>query len=805
MRRVIFASACCLLLAVLARNAGAQSMPASTSANFRWNEYTTVERFTDESGFQTILDDPNTLPVTGSGGLNYNSSTITLPLSVFQTLDISVMGEEFFNDANVQVGVAGFFKFFHSIPNSSGPTPAPAITPPSSTSYFLAPNFGDLNHLIMPFWGNLNSAGSGEGIWYNYSSSGTPTLKIEWHVHAPGTQTFKFQAWVILKVVNNSTMHYYATIEFHYDKTEMAGTIWSAPTNGYTYQSGAAVGLKNWGQYDDRLHFIGPYWSNSSGGEDDRNSMMIPPVQNGTDPAYTRVPMHYINSEWVPEWYACTPLQESTSGSASTIFHYKLPPEGYRVKPVDNEILTSNAGAKRRMGDSVKPIFDRGIAAIMTATFKNRGTDSEFNVPVRVDVFRNLALIKTSTDTITALAPGDSIVIAFPDSINTAADSLLPGSYTLRAYHSLSNDQNRLNDTACSDFTIRETADMAPMEILSPSLTVSPSFTHLPIGVPVPIRVRFGNCGTSPATNVRVGYHIRNGSGEVIATVTDSIQGTIVAGDTTTRQLPSWTPVKGGYYYIDVFTALPGDRIRRNDTILSMPNSNFVWWGTSEEHRQAQHIPFIVQVTRDIAVSDPAYSPHIPVTGTTVNGSFQPAILIRNLGSSNATGIPMNLVIRNNGNVSVNMQSAATASLASNGVTEALFNPVTLAPGNYCATVTAIMLGDENPANDSRTWCFTVGGSVGAPEIESDAARLTVYPNPATSEAWIDYRLSRTGTIQCGLFDIYGNQLNTWTEGYSGGDAKMRVDLANVPSGLYAVRMETADGARRVGWIVVRK
>lgn len=797
MRRMIHACACCLLLAMLALNAGAQSMPPSATANFRWNEYTTVQRFTDDSGFQTIVGAFGTQPVSGSDGKAFNNSTIALPVALFQGLDISVLGNRFYGDANVQVSVAGFFKFVSAT--------SPAFTPPSSTSYFLEPNYEDLNHLIMPFWGNLGTTGTNEKIWYNYSAIGPPTLKIEWHVHAPGSPTIRFQAWISLKLVSTSTPHYYATIEFHYDKAGMPAMIWSAPVSGGGYQNGAAIGLKNWGQYDGGAHFIGPYMSNNSGGEDDGNTLMIPPVQNGPDPAYTRVPMHLVGTDWIPEWYACTPLQDATAGPASTIFHYKLPPEGYRVKPVDNEIITSTVSTRRTRSDTSKPTFDRGFPAIMIATFTNRGTDSVFNIPVRADVHKNLTLIKTSVSTITSLAPGDSVVITFPDSVNTVADSLLPGSYTVCAYHSLSNDQNRSNDTACSDFTIRDTIDMAPMEILSPDLTVSPSFTHLPNRVPVPIRVRFGNCGTSPATNVRIGYHIRNGSGEVVAVMTDTIPGTIVAGDTVTRQLPSWTPVKGGYYYIDVFTALRGDRINRNDTILSMPKSDFVWWGTSEDNRQAQHIPFIVQVENDIAVSDPAYSPHIPATGATVVGSFRPAILIRNTGITNATGIPVNLTIRNSNNAIVNTQNAAIPLLGSNGVTEQLFGPVTLAPGNYCATVTTSLPEDENAANDSRTWCFTVGGSVGAPDIESDATRLTVYPNPATTEAWIDYRLPRTGSIRCGLFDIYGNRLNAWTEGYSGGDEKMRIDLAGIPSGLYAVRMETADGARHTGWIVVRK
>jgi hypothetical protein len=91
---------------------------------------------------------------------------------------------------------------------------------------------------------------------------------------------------------------------------------------------------------------------------------------------------------------------------------------------------------------------------------------------------------------------------------------------------------------------------------------------------------------------------------------------------------------------------------------------------------------------------------------------------------------------------------------------------------------------------------FTTGIHVGIDELRSNS--ISIYPNPASSEVQVNFALSKPGAASIILYDINGKQLESYQlnhklAGHHSYKFKPGIEL---PSGLYIVKLKTADGTQ---------
>ncbi len=71
-----------------------------------------------------------------------------------------------------------------------------------------------------------------------------------------------------------------------------------------------------------------------------------------------------------------------------------------------------------------------------------------------------------------------------------------------------------------------------------------------------------------------------------------------------------------------------------------------------------------------------------------------------------------------------------------------------------------------------------------------------IYPNPVGSEARVEISLKAPTVVQMTVLNQTGMQLLSTERSYPAGDATLRLDVSNLPSGLYLLKVSTPDGDR---------
>ncbi|MEM7087854.1 MAG: T9SS type A sorting domain-containing protein [Bacteroidota bacterium] len=77
-------------------------------------------------------------------------------------------------------------------------------------------------------------------------------------------------------------------------------------------------------------------------------------------------------------------------------------------------------------------------------------------------------------------------------------------------------------------------------------------------------------------------------------------------------------------------------------------------------------------------------------------------------------------------------------------------------------------------------------------DFNSEEIKLNLYPNPATSEITLQHRMVGQGSI--GLFDVMGKQINSIFSGDLGTISTTTFSVTHLPSGIYFVKIGTANG-----------
>ncbi len=86
--------------------------------------------------------------------------------------------------------------------------------------------------------------------------------------------------------------------------------------------------------------------------------------------------------------------------------------------------------------------------------------------------------------------------------------------------------------------------------------------------------------------------------------------------------------------------------------------------------------------------------------------------------------------------------------------------------------------------------------------LESVVA-LTVFPNPSSGDATVQFALDRPQRVTLAIFDVLGRRVLSEDLGVqSAGEATYRLDVAKLPAGLYVVRLDGDAGARATARII---
>lgn len=126
------------------------------------------------------------------------------------------------------------------------------------------------------------------------------------------------------------------------------------------------------------------------------------------------------------------------------------------------------------------------------------------------------------------------------------------------------------------------------------------------------------------------------------------------------------------------------------------------------------------------------------------------------------------------------------------GYTNSTTHPDSLAPGNYCVTVSDYYCG-------VATLCVVVKENPNTSSIaEVDNDSWSVYPNPFGNKFHVNFSDKINGVVQLRMYDILGKQV---LEQQVNTDRQKNFDFSTVQplsSGIYILSLETQDGNRLI-------
>lgn len=157
-----------------------------------------------------------------------------------------------------------------------------------------------------------------------------------------------------------------------------------------------------------------------------------------------------------------------------------------------------------------------------------------------------------------AISPGDTIQYVF----NNSFDFSIAGDYEVLIYSDLTGDEDRFNDTLCSNLFSAYNNDIGVLQILSPNNGVGLGDEK--------VKVKLKNHGKSTVSNFKVSYSV---DGDV---VDESFTGSLVAQEVQDFEFSTLVDLAvAKTYEIKAFTGLIGDENSKNDTAqASVVNKN---------------------------------------------------------------------------------------------------------------------------------------------------------------------------------------------------------------------------------------
>lgn len=110
---------------------------------------------------------------------------------------------------------------------------------------------------------------------------------------------------------------------------------------------------------------------------------------------------------------------------------------------------------------------------------------------------------------------------------------------------------------------------------------------------------------------------------------------------------------------------------------------------------------------------------------------------------------------------------------------------------NMHAVVVLIRASDGHVLNSNN-----LKVSVGVSDVTAGVNELTIVPNPATNNAYINFSLTTASNVDVVITDMMGRTVQTISkENFGAGAHKLNVDLSGVTSGVYNVTVKTDNGS----------
>lgn len=110
---------------------------------------------------------------------------------------------------------------------------------------------------------------------------------------------------------------------------------------------------------------------------------------------------------------------------------------------------------------------------------------------------------------------------------------------------------------------------------------------------------------------------------------------------------------------------------------------------------------------------------------------------------------------------------------------------------------------DQAPSNDTLCVAIPVGNPVGRPDPSQDMLDVTVYPNPAHDELrLLASDLGRPQLANLFLMDLEGRIVAAYSQRWLPGNS-LRIDLRQLPAGMYFLDLRLADGRRLSTKVIV--
>lgn len=188
----------------------------------------------------------------------------------------------------------------------------------------------------------------------------------------------------------------------------------------------------------------------------------------------------------------------------------------------------------------------------ITVTINNYGLNHQSNFPVSYQIDGGVVVTETYAGTIAA---GNNASYTF----STTGNFSSIGTYNIKAYTGLSNDQFNNNDTTFYEVKHLGQNDVGVTVIASPvSSTV--------LGNSETVTVTLENFGASSQNNIPIHYQINNGT-----IINEVYSGTLAPGNTASYSFSTTADLSAlGSYSFAAFTALSGDTDLTNDTVYTL-------------------------------------------------------------------------------------------------------------------------------------------------------------------------------------------------------------------------------------------
>jgi hypothetical protein len=122
----------------------------------------------------------------------------------------------------------------------------------------------------------------------------------------------------------------------------------------------------------------------------------------------------------------------------------------------------------------------------------------------------------------------------------------------------------------------------------------------------------------------------------------------------------------------------------------------------------------------------------------------------------------------------------------------------TCSSGNSLASAKSYFTTEEAPASITSS-------TKALPEVSDQRNKLSVFPNPATSNATISFSLSKPGKVSLNVFSIEGKLIkNIADRNFEAGDYQLSLDTKDLKAGIYILNMQSLGSFQTKKLVVIK-